>query len=102
MNDTIFNLILTFIPVIGSIMAGFLIPYIKAKISNQQLETINQWVIYAVNAAEILFKKPGSGCSKKEYVIAFISNMFNRKKEVITPEQIRILLEAAWKEMADN
>mgnify|MGYP002715399804 CR=1 FL=1 len=99
MNNTIFNFIITLIPVISIIITGFFIPYIKAKMTGQQLETINQWITYAVNAAEVLFQEAGSGTAKREYVISFIDNMFNRNKEIITREQIRILLEAAWKEM---
>lgn len=56
----------------------------------------------AVEAAEVLFDAPKSGEEKREYVIKFIDKMFNSKKEVITEEQIRILLEAAWKQMQDN
>ena len=48
-----------------------------------------------MQAAEILFDAPKSGEAKRAYVIRFISQMFNSKKETITEEQIRILLEAA-------
>lgn len=102
MNDNIFKLIVALIPVIGAIITGFIVPYIKSKANAQQLETINKWIVNAVNASEVLFKESGTGTEKREYVIKFIQDMFNKNKEIITEDQIRILLEAAWKEMTNK
>ena len=63
------------------------------------MDEIVKWVTKAVQATEVLFDAPKSGKKKREYVINFIDNMFNSKKEIITKDQIRILLEAAWKQM---
>lgn len=95
MNETIFNIILLCIPVLGAVISGLVLPLIKSEISAAQLNTISKWVEKAVQAAEILFDAPKSGEAKRAYVIRFISQMFNSKKETITEEQIRILLEAA-------
>lgn len=99
MSDNLFKIIMALIPVICAIITGFIVPYIKTKISSAQLAEISEWVTKAVQAAEVLFDAPKSGEEKREYVIDFINKMFNSKKEVITEDQIRILLEAAWKEM---
>lgn len=99
MNEQIFNIVLLFIPVIGAVITGFIIPYLKTKVSVTQMEEIIKWVTKAVEAAEVLFNSPKSGQEKREYVINFIDKMFNSKKEIITQDQIRILLEAAWKQM---
>ncbi len=99
MNDNLFKVIMALIPVFGAVITGFIVPYIKAKISTTQMEEIIKWVTKAVQAAEVLFDAPKSGEEKREYVINFIDKMFNSKKEVITKDQIRILLEASWKEM---
>lgn len=99
MSDQVFNIVLLFIPVIGAIITGILIPYVKTKISSTQMDEITKWVTKTVQAAEVLFDTPKSGEEKREYVIDFIDKMFNSKKEVITKDQIRILLEAAWKQM---
>ena len=100
MNEQIFNIVLLIIPVIGAVITGILIPYIKTKISATQMEEIIKWVTKAVEAAEVLFDTPKSGEEKREYVIDFIDRMFNSKKEIITQDQIRILLESAWKQMS--
>lgn len=102
MSDNLFKIIIAFIPIIGAIITGFIIPYIKTKMSSAQLDEISKWVTKAVQAAEILFDTPKSGEEKREYVINFIDKMFNSKKEVITKDQIRVLLEAAWKEMTET
>ena len=102
MSENLFNVILLIIPVVSAIITGFIIPLIKSKISATHMEEIIKWVGKAVQAAEVLFDAPQSGDKKREYVIDFIDKMFNSKKEVITREQIRILLEAAWKEMTEK
>ncbi len=102
MNDNLFKVIMALIPVFGAVITGFIVPYIKEKISTTQMEEIIKWVTKAVQAAEVLFDAPRSGEEKREYVINFIDKMFNSKKEVITKDQIRILLEASWKEMTEK
>ena len=99
MNEFLFNLILLCIPVLGAVITGYILPLIKSKISAAQLNTIAKWVEKAVLAAEMLFDAPKSGKEKREYVIRFVCQMFNSKKEVITEEQIRILLEAALQQL---
>ena len=102
MDDRLFQIILLLIPVLGAIITGYIVPLIKSNISANQLDEIIKWIGKAVAAAEVLFNVPKSGEQKREYVIDFIDKMFNAKKEVITKDQIRILLEAAVKQMNDN
>ena len=99
MNETLFNILMALIPVCGLIITGFVIPYLKVSIGSKQLVYISQWVKKAVEAAEVLFDTPKSGEEKRQYVIDFIDKMFNSKKVIITKDQIRMLLESAWKEM---
>ena len=99
MNQSIFNLILALIPVIGFIITAYVVPIFKEKFTDAQIKNIEYWVIKAVRAAEALFVEGASGEAKREYVIHFIEDKFNKDgKELITEEQIRILLEAAWEE----
>ena len=99
MNDKLFDVVLMCIPILGAVITGFLIPYIKAKISATRMAQIAEWTDKVVRAAEVLFDSPKCGGQKREYVINFIDKMFNCKKQVITKDQIRILLEAALKQM---
>ena len=100
MDDSLFKMIIAIIPVIGAIITGFIIPYLKTKISCSKLDEISQWVTNAVQAAEMLFDTPNSGEEKREYVTDFIDKIFNSKKEIITKDQIRVLIEAVCSRMS--
>lgn len=99
MNEPLLNAVLFLIPVMGAVITGIFIPYVKTKISATQLDEAGKWITKAVQAAEVLFDAPKSGEAKREYVIQFMDRMFNSKREVISRDQIRILLEAAWKQI---
>ena len=101
MNENLFNIILTIIPVIGAIITYFVIPFIKSSVSEKQLAQYKEWAKLAVKTAEMLWRETGHGEDKKAYVINFLNDMFNKNKVVITEEQINILIESAVKEMKE-
>lgn len=99
MNQVVFNFILALIPLLGFIIMTYIVPIFKQNFTDAQIRNIEYWVIKAVRAAEAMFIEGASGDAKREYVIHFIKDKFNKDgKELITDEQIRILLEAAWEE----
>ena len=99
MNQIVFNFILSLIPLIGFIITTYVVPIFKEKFTEAQMKNIEYWIVKTVRAAEALYVEEGSGKVKREFVINFIKNKFNKgEKELITDEQIRILLEAAWEE----
>lgn len=59
------------IGLISLIVTGFLIPYLKEKISNEKREKLRSWVSIAVSAAEQLYASR-TGLEKKEYVVSFL------------------------------
>ena len=97
MDEKIFQIILASIPVFGAIITGFIIPFIKEKIGAEKLAKYEYWTSMAVKCAEMMFKEQGMGEAKKEYVVNFLNEMFNKNKVVITSKQIEILVEAAVK-----
>lgn len=99
MNDVLFEVVLGIVSIIMTVLTGILIPYIKEKIGNEKLVKYEYWVSTAVKCAEMIFNEQGMGETKKEYVVNFLNEMFNKNKIVITPEQIEILIESAVKEM---
>ena len=101
MNENLFNVILTVIPVIGAIITYFVIPFIKSSVSEKQLAQYKEWATLAVKTAEMLWKESGQGEDKKAYVVKFLNDMFNKNKIVITEQQMEILIEAAVKEMKE-
>ena len=99
MNENLLSIILLLVPVFGAIITKYIIPLIKAKVGNENLATIVKWITYAVKCAEMIFEGEKQGQNKKEYVVNFITDMFNKKKVVITKEQLEVLIEAAVKEL---
>lgn len=99
MDDNLFKIIVGIISILGAILTGIVIPYIKEKIGNEKLTKYEYWVNYAVKAAEMIFVEQGMGEEKKEYVVNFLNEMFNKNKVVITKEQLNILVEAAVRTM---
>ena len=102
MDDRFFELILAFIPVLGTVLTIFIIPYIEEKIGNEKLAKYEYWANMAVRAAEMLFVESGKGIDKKTYVVEFLTNLFNKNKVVITDEQMNVLIEAAVQELNKN
>lgn len=101
MNENLFNVILTVIPVIGAIITYFIVPFIKSAINEKQLAQYKEWCVLGVKCAEMIFKESGRGEDKKAYVVNFLNDMFNKNKAVITEQQIEILIEACVKEMKE-
>ena len=102
MDERIFDLILAIIPVLGVILTSFIIPYFKEQIGNEKLNKYQEWANMAVKAAEMLFTESGMGAEKKEYVVKFLTEQFNKNKVVITEEQMNILIESAVKSMKET
>ena len=102
MDERLFNVILAIIPVLGAIVTYFVVPYIKTVIGNEKLAQYKEWAALAVKCAEMIFTEKGMGASKKEYVINFLNNMFNKKKVIITKEQLDVLIESAVQELNKN
>lgn len=99
MDERLFQIILTIIPVLCTILTVYIIPLIKEKIGNENLTKYEYWVNVAVKAAELIWKETGHGEDKKNYVIKFMNKMFNSKKTIITEDQLNAMIEAAVKNM---
>lgn len=99
MDDRLFELLLAVIPVLGIIVTRYIIPLIKANINTERLAEYEEYAVLAVKAAEMIFSGQGLGEQKKAYVIEFLTNQFNQKKEVITEAQMEVLIEAAVKQL---
>lgn len=99
MDETLFKIILASISIFSAIITGFVIPFIKEKIGTEKLAKYEYWASLAVKAAEMMWTESGCGTDKKQYVVDFLNNMFNKNKVVITEQQIEILVESAVKQM---
>lgn len=102
MDERLFQIILALIPILSTILTVYIIPYIKEKLGNERLAKYEYWASMAVECAEMIFREQGMGADKKEYVVNFLNNMFNKNKIVITEEQMNILVESCVKQMKLN
>lgn len=63
------------ITVLIALVTAFVIPWIKSKISAEDMAEIMKWVKIAVQAAEMIYKESGMGAQKKAYVEAFLKDL---------------------------
>lgn len=101
MDEKLFQIVLTLIPVLGAIITYFVIPYIRTNVDAAKLAQYKEWATLAVKTAEMLWKETGHGEDKKQYVINFLNDMFNSKRIMITEDQMNVLIESAVKEMKE-
>ena len=95
MNDNVFRLIMTIIPVLGAIITGFIVPWLKAKIDTEKLEQYMIWADRAVAYAQQVYT-PEQWAEKKEYCMDFLMGMFGN---ALTKAQINLLIESAVKSL---
>ena len=95
MDEGIVKIILAVISLLGTIITVVVVPYFKSKTTETQRSNIYTIVMLAVQAAEQLYYKPGSGKQKKEYVVNYLSS----KGIKLTVEDLNVMIEAAVKEL---
>ena len=78
-----------------ALVTTFVVPYIKSKVSAEDLAEIVKWVKIAVEAAEMIFKESGMGEKKKEYVKILLKSYGIK----YNPAQINALIESAVLEL---
>ena len=85
-----------FIGLIAALITAFVIPYIKAKFTAEQLSTLTKWVDVGVSAAEQIFSISGQGDAKKQYVLNFLES----KGYTVNTDEVDTLIEAAVNKLA--
>lgn len=98
MNDLTVKLLAAIASAIGILITMYVIPFLRAKIGNEKFNEYLEWAKKAVECAEMIFG-PGEGAQKKAYCIEVLTRIINSKKEIITAEQLEVIIEAAVKEM---
>lgn len=93
MSNTMYQILMLVITLIGVLLTRLVVPWLKLKIGNEELKDIEKWVTVAVTAAEQM-KVAGllpDGQQKKDYVLEFVKD----KGITITDEELDALIEAA-------
>lgn len=89
------QVVVAILTLVISLVSAFLIPYLKSKVSAEQLDTIKFWVNIAVEAAEMIYTGTGKGAEKKAYVEQFMSS----KGFKLDTDEIDKLIESAVLEL---
>ena len=103
MNIDITQIIVSAIGLIGLILTGIVIPslrsWLKSKFTAEQWDTICNYAVAAVQAAEILFNAQGKGEEKLEWVSKYIEAQCAAHGIKIDMDTVRIAIENAWKDL---
>lgn len=83
------------VTLILALITSFLIPMIKAKVDADKFQTIQTWVMIAVEAAEQIFNQPRMGEQKKAFVEEFLMS----KGFTLSVDEMDSLIEAAVHEL---
>ena len=102
MNIDITDIIVSAIGLVGLIMTGIVIPalrtWVKSKVTNEQWETIKNYALAGVQAAEILIGA-GNGAKKFEEAKKYIEKQCAAHGIKIDTDTIQIAIENAWKDL---
>lgn len=81
--------------ILFALVTMYVIPWIKTKVSAEELTEIIKWVKIAVQAAEMIYKESGMGEAKKAYVKTFLEDKGIKYDE----RQIDSMIESAVLEL---
>lgn len=94
MNETILQIILATIPVIGVVLTGLVIPIVKSKLSEDNRKKIVFWAEIAAVAVEKYYEgEVGDGKLKKEYVMNFLIDTLKLDK-YMSEEELSLVIDA--------
>ena len=79
------------------VIVKYVIPWIQAQITKQNLSSLTTWIQNAVAAAEQTIQGSGLGAQKKAFVIALLADM-----GVAADQMVDVLIEAAVKKLNDT
>ncbi len=84
--------------ILFALVTMYVIPWIKTKVSAEELTEIIKWVKIAVQAAEMIYKESGMGEEKKAYVKTFLEDKGIKYDE----RQIDSMIESAVLELKER
>mgnify|MGYP000383113357 FL=1 len=97
MNVDITQIVVAVIGLLGVILTSVVVPLIKSKLTNSQWETILNYALAGVQAAEIIFNAQGQGEEKLRWVSEYITNQCLAHGIKIDMDTVRVAIENAWK-----
>ena len=98
MNIDITEIVVAVIGLLGIVITSVVVPLIQSKLTNSQWETIKNYALAGVQAAEILIGA-GNGIKKFEKAKQYIEKQCAAHGIKIDTDTIQIAIENAWKDL---
>ena len=98
-NEIFMKIISAIVTIICALISAYLVPWIRAKITAEQMAQITDYAIKAVRAAEQLYT-PEQWQQKKQHVLEYMLDVINDKFRIrLTIEDIDTLIEGVVNEV---
>jgi len=92
-SDAFLTIVGAILTIIVTIVSAYVIPYIKQKITAEDMETINYYIQLAVKCADQIYTKDEYK-QKKEYVVNYICKVIDEKLHIkLTEQDVDTLIE---------
>ena len=92
-NELFIQIVGAVITIIVSLVSAYLVPWLKAKISKDQIDTFNYYLELAVKCANQIYTEE-QWKEKKDYVTEYIIDVVNDKLSLtLSPQDIDTLIE---------
>ena len=94
MTNELFSQIITLLfTCIAGIISAYLIPWLKTKVTAQQMEEFEKYLVKAVRCANQIYT-PEEWAKKKEFVKEYMMNLVNTKLSLtLTEQDIEVMIE---------
>ncbi len=100
MNGEIFTqIVLAIITIIGALVSAYVVPFIKTKITDADMQRLMEFVKIAVRCANQIFT-PEQWEQKKQYVLNLVKEFIETNLKIaLTDEQINAIIEGIVNEI---
>lgn len=85
-TELFIKLVMSLISILGVIFTAYTLPWIKANVTQKQLDMLSYYVCVAVRCAEQIYK-PEECAQKKGYVTAYVLEVLNSKLRIDLDDQ---------------
>lgn len=93
------EVVVALIGFLSIVITTVVFPLIKSKLTNSQWESIKNYALAGVQAAEIIFNAQGKGEEKLEWVSKYIKEQCKAHGIEIDMDTVRVAIENAWKQL---
>ncbi len=98
-NEIFVKVCISVITILSALITTFVIPYIKSKISQQNLDKLIEYTKIAVRCAEQIYT-PEQWKEKKQYVMDYLLDLVNNKLNInITENELDVIVEGIVNEI---